>query len=426
MNGYEKINITDGINLMLIPKENFKTDIVTIYLKRQLSREEATKNSLLPSVLKSAVRGYDSPIKISKRLQELYGTNIGVSTDKMGERQVMSFRMYAAADMFLPENIFEDAFDMLRETVFDPYITESGFVKQYVDIEKQNLKEDILAKINNKAHYALERCIETMCESEPYSISEDGYIEDLDSIDEKNLFEHYKQVIKTSPIDIVVAGSFDKDKIVEAVKRMIQIEDYKPVQVKDEEIYKIPETRYVSEAMDVAQGKLVMGFRTNTAYSDENYYSLLMYSVVLGGGAHSKLFNNIREKHSLCYSIHSSLEKLKGLMFISAGIEIQNYDRTLKLINAELEDMKNAVITDEELSNSKSYITNNLRSLNDSLSSLIDFYYSMSLQSNNRTLEEIIAIINDITIDQIQDISKNIYLDTVYFLTGISAPADTI
>ncbi|CBH22025.1 conserved protein of unknown function [Acetoanaerobium sticklandii] len=420
MKGYEKININNGINLMLIPRDNYKTNIVTVYLKRPLNREEVTKNSLIPSVLKSATVGYPNPIAIAKKLQDLYGSTIGVSVDKMGERQVLSFRMYCVGDMYLPEPVFEDSLAMLKEIILHPLTKDGGFIKEYVDIEKTILEEDIKSKINNKGHYAVEKCIENMCKQEPFSISEDGYIEDLGEIDEKSLYSHYKEIIETSPIDIVIAGSFDRDEIIETVKSKFNFERKELVKIDNEQIYKKPEASYITEEMDINQGKLVLGLRTNMDYKDEKYYNLMMFSAVLGSGAHSKLFLNVREKHSLCYSIYSSLEKLKGLMFISAGIEISDYDKALELISKELDDMKQGNITSEELTNSKKFIINNLKSLNDNLSAFTDYYYSMSIQDSNRTIDDVINLVSKVEISDIVEVGKEIYLDTVYFLTGKS------
>lgn len=418
MIGYEKINIGHGINLMLINKENYKTNIATIYIKRPLKREEVTMNSLLPSVLKSGTKDYPSQREITVKMQELYGSNLGASVDKTGERQIMSFRLYTTADEFLPEPIFEEAFDILKKVVLDPKTIDDGFDPKFVDIEKENLREDINAKINNKGHYAVEKCIEHMCEGEPFSISEDGYIDDLDGINEKNLYKHYLNVIESSEIDIVIAGSFDRKKVIEIIQNTFSIKRESIIETKNEEIYKKPEPKFVEENLDITQGKLVMGFRTNMDFKNEKYYSLLMYSAILGGGAHSKMFLNIREKESLCYSIYSTLEKMKGLMFISAGIEISDYDKALELIYKEIDDMKNGNISKQEMENSRSYLVSNLRALNDSLSSLTDFYYNMSIQNTNRSLDDVIELVKKVKTEDVVEVAQDIYLDTVYFLKG--------
>ncbi len=80
--------------------------------------------------------------------------------------------------------------------------------------------------------------------------------------------------------------------------------------------------------MEITQGKLVMGYRANVDYADtDRYYALVVGSNVLGGGPHSKLFVNVREKESLCYYIFSSIEKYKSILFISSGIETKDYDK---------------------------------------------------------------------------------------------------
>lgn len=418
MIGYEKIQIGDGINLMLISKKNYKTNIATIYIKRPLSREEVTMNSLLPSVLKSGTKDFPSQREITIKMQELYGSNLGASVDKTGERQIMSFRLYTTSDDFLPEPVFEEAFDVLKNVILDPKIVNNGFDSKFVEIEKENLREDINAKINNKGHYAMEKCIEHMCEGEPFSISEDGYIEDIDNIDEKSLYSHYLKVISSSEIDIVIAGSFEREKVIEIIRNTFSIKRENIIKTRKEEIFKKSEPKFIEDNLDITQGKLVMGFRTNMDFKDEKYYALLMYSAILGGGAHSKMFLNIREKESLCYSIYSTLEKMKGLMFIGAGIEISDYDKALELIFKELNDMKSGVISLQELENSRRYIVSNLRALNDSLSSLTDFYYNMSIQDTNRSLDDVINFVKNVKIEDVVEVAQNIYLDTVYFLRG--------
>ena len=171
--------------------------------------------------------------------------------------------------------------------------------------------------------------------------------------------------------------------------------------------------------MDITQGKLVMGFRCNVDYKDEfKYYSLFVGSNVLGGGPHSKLFVNVREKESLCYYIYSSLEKYKTSMFISSGIESANYDKTIELIQEQLKYLKEGQISDEELLNSKSAIISSLKSIKDSIGGASDFYFSQTMGKTNSTVEKIIEMIEKITVEDIVDAVKNIELDTIYFLSN--------
>ncbi|MDO4720765.1 MAG: pitrilysin family protein [Peptostreptococcaceae bacterium] len=416
--GYEKIRIAEGIHLMLIPKDNYKSNVITVYIKRPLIREEATRNSLLPSVMRSATASWGSPAAIAKKLQSLYGTTTGVLAGKLGERHILSFRMTSAADRYLPQPVFREALGVMKEILTAPAVKEEGFLPEYLQIEKEILKEDILSKINDKGRYAVERCIEIMCENEPYGISGDGYIEDLDQITPRSLYEYYREVIRSSPIDIVVAGAFEREEVLQCIREIFSFERGNLIRIPAEDPNVAFESKKVEEAMDVTQGKLILAFRTGVDLLHEDYDAMLLANAVLGGGAHSKLFLNVREKHSLCYSIYSSMEKFKGLLMINAGIEIEDREKAKSLILEQLRDLQEGRISEEEIRNARQYMRNGLMSLKDSLYSLGDFYYNQSLRDKNITLEEMAENIASVSKEDILRAASKIRPDTEYFLTA--------
>jgi len=173
--------------------------------------------------------------------------------------------------------------------------------------------------------------------------------------------------------------------------------------------------------MSVSQGKLSLGFRTGTAPNDNDYYSLLVYNGILGGGIHSKLFQNVREKASLAYYAFSRLEKFKGLMVISSGIEIQNRKMAEDIIMDQLKEIENGNITDYEYSSTLKAIETGIKSLKDSQLHIVDFYLSQVVGGTEDTLDGIIGKIKKVTRQDVIDISKRIKLDTVYFLTAESS-----
>ena len=416
MNNLYKYKINDNVNMMYIENDKFKTNVVTVYFKRPLKREEVTKNSLLPYVLKSSTKTYKTPLELDIKMQELYSSSVSASVEKIGEKHIISFTLSLVSDRFLPDNITQDALELLKEIIFMPNVENDSFIKQYVDIEKQVLSEDIKAEINSKGKYAFNKATELMFENEPFSIRQDGYLEDLDSIDEKNLYEYYQEFIKTSPIDIVVAGQFEKDKVTNYIKEIFDIK-INPVVIEKEKIHEKKEFKQKEEKMDITQGKLVLGYTFGISPKDEDYYNFVTYVNILGGGAFSKLFANVREKHSLCYSIASTLQKVKGTMMITAGIEPENKQKTINLINEQIEDMKNGRITDIELDSAKRHYIHALTTLTDSLAALGDFYYAQSLSDTPRTIDEIIAIIERVGKDDIQKVAQKCQGELEYFLT---------
>ncbi|SHH12560.1 EF-P 5-aminopentanol modification-associated protein YfmF [Tepidibacter thalassicus] len=417
MDKVERINLGNGLNLTLINTDKFKTNLVSVYIQRVLDRKEVTKNALIPNVLKNGSRNYKTQREISTKLDDLYGASVFVDIIKKGEKQILSFKLSITNDLYLDEDIFEEGLNFLNDIVNNPLVEGDSFKTEYVEIEKNNLKDKIKSKINDKSRYSLHRCIEEMCKNEKFSIYEYGYEEDLKSIDGKNLYEHYKRIIKTSPIDIVVAGNFDKEAVIKHIKNIFKFERENIINIPREDIYINPNgVKNIVDKMDVTQGKIALGFRTNIDFKDEKYYPLMVYSSVLGGGPHSKLFINVREKESLCYYVYSMIEKYKSIMLISSGIEIENYDKALELIEQELEKMKKGEISQEEIENSKNSIINSIRSVSDSLNGLSDFYYSQGMSESSETLDSIMEKIKKVTKDEIVGVSNNIKLDTVYFL----------
>ena len=420
MKNNKTINLGKGINLTLIPEEKFKSNLVSIYIQRILDRDEVTMNALLPSIIKSGSEKYPSAREMSYHQDDLYGVSIGADSSKRGESQVITFKIISTDEEYLDEQIFKKVVKYLDEVVNHPLVIDGGFKEEYVAIEKENLKNRIESIINDKGRYAVEREREEMFKNEKYGISDLGYLEDIDKITAKGLYEHYVNIMKTSPIDIVVEGNFDEDEIVEIISNGFDFHRENIIEIpRADFIKKVDEIKVIKEEMDITQGKLVMGYRCNVDYKDEfKYYSLFVGSNVLGGGPHSKLFVNVREKESLCYYIYSSLEKYKTSMFISSGIESENYDKTVELIGEQLKSLKEGKISDEELLNSKSAIISSLKTIKDSLGGSSDFYFSQSMGGTNTTVEKIIEMIEKVTVSDIVETFKNIELDTIYFLSN--------
>ena len=417
LNKVDKVNICEGINLTIINAEKFKTNLVSVYIKRPLCREEVTKNSLLPELLKSGSSTYKSQREISNELDNMYGSSIYCDVSKKGENHVISFKLVLTNDNYLEESIFVNGLSFLNEMISNPLIENGGFKSEYLNIEKNNLKDRIESRINDKSRYSLERCMEEMFEGENFSIYEYGYVEDLKDINEQNLYEHYKNVLNSSEIDIVIVGDYEKESLVKCVRQIFKFERAEILKInRENDIKEEREVKNIEDKMNVTQGKLVLGYRTNVDYSHIDYYKMMVCSSILGGGPHSKLFINVREKESLCYYVYSMIEKYKSVMIISSGIEIENFEKAKELISLELKKITMGEISDEEIKNSKNSLINSIKGISDSINGLSDFNYGQSISKSDETLDTIIEKIQKVSIEDVVSVSSNIKLDTIYFL----------
>ena len=417
MKNLKTLEIGKNVKLTLIPESKFKTNLISVYIQRKLDRNEVTKNALLPGILKSGCNKYKTLGQLTDREEELYGSYLHAGASKRGESQVLGFSILSVNEKYLDEKILGQCIEFLNEIINNPLVIDGGFNEEYLNIEKEILKDSIMSIINDKGNYAMKRTNEIMFEGEPYSINGKGYIEDLDTIDRVGLYEHYKEVLKTSPIEIMIEGEFEETEVVELIKEKFQFDRGNIIDIPKEEYYKeVDKVKEVKETMDIAQGKLVMGYRCNVDYLDEEkYYSLLLGSRILGGGADSKLFINVREKESLCYTIYSTIQKSKSTMMVCSGIEAQNYEKTVNLVKEQK--LKDGDITESEISNAKIAFINSLNSLNDEIGRISDFYFSQSISKNKSDLDQIKNMINKSTKEDIVEAVKNIELDTIYFLS---------
>lgn len=417
MDKVKNINIQKGLNLIFIEDDRFKANVMGAYLTMPLKRDTVTKNSILPDILRSATATYPKKDLITRHLQNLYGSDIVAIPYKIGEKQSLSFRTLYPKAKYLDEPVDRDILDFLLEVIFNPYLVDGGFDPRYTAIEKSVLEEKINAIKNNKGKYAYDRCIKAMFEGEDYSISPKGYIEDIAEMTEKNLYTHYQDMIKKANYTFVFAGDFEEGAITEKITKYMKGKDLSPIDLSVEKKHKSTKIKDIEEKMDIVQGKLVLGYTSNISNADESYYDFLMGCNILGMGAHGKLFRNVREKHSLCYSISASPQREKGTMIVKSGIEHENKDRVVELINREIQDIKDGNITDEEFENAQKFYINQLRTMTDDLLSFSEFCYSQSITPNPKTVEQIIEIVKSTDKHKVSESLFDVKLDTKYFLT---------
>lgn len=419
---YKENELKQGIKLHTINTDKFKTNLMAIFLTTELSRRDVTKNALISAILRRGSKNMPTQEEISKQMEEMYGASFDCGLDKTGDNQVLKFYIETINDNFLPqqgEDMLKLAIEKLIEIVFNPYIENESFKEQYIEQEKNNIKQKIEGKIDNKARYALDRCIEEMYPDSPFGLYKFGYVEDLESINGNDLYSFYKDLINSCKIDIFVSGNIN-DKTIKIVEENENIQKLKERTPK----YVIPKIEkrdieekenVVTESMDVTQGKLVLGLDVDIEKEDLRYDTLI-YNSILGGTANSKMFQNVREKAHLAYVASSSYLRHKNNIFINCGIEIANYEKALELIKQQIEDMRNGEFTEEDIENAKKGIIATIKTIDDEQDTGISYYFGQELTKSNVSLDEYMDKINKVEKQDIINIAKKIKINTIYFL----------
>ena len=417
----KKQEIKQGIKLQTINTNRFKTNLVAVFLSLPITRENVTLNAVISSVLRRGSKNMPSQEEISQELENMYGASFDCGISKTGDNHILKFYLESINDKFLPqsgENMLKKSIEKLLEIIFNPLVENGKFKEEYVEQEKNNIKRRIEGKIDNKAKYALERCVEEMYKGEAYGLYRYGYIEDLSKIDAKSLYQYYKELINTCKIDIFVSGKIDSD-ILDMVKEnenIKKLNSREPKYIQTATIIKEKvEERVVSESMDVTQGKLIIGMDINIE-EEKKKYKVSVYNAILGGSATSKLFQEVREKASLAYSANSNFVRYKGNIMISCGIEIKNYEKAIEIIKKQLEDIKQGNFKDEELENSKKGIISAIKGIEDEQDTEITYYFGQELSENEINTQEYIEEIEKVTKEDVINVANSVNINTIYFL----------
>lgn len=386
---------------MLIKTNRFKTNLYAIFLTIPMKKEDATINSLIPAVLRRGTEKYPTQLEIEKRLEEMYGASFNCGVDKIGNYQVLKFYIEGLSDEYTEEK--QNIEELLKEIIYSPILENGYFKKEYVEQEKENLRLIIESRKDNKARYAYERCIEEMFENEPYGVYKYGTVEDVEKITPESLYNQYKKILKNAQIDVFGCGNQLEE---------IEIPHKNTIEIKNT----IHENKHkeIKEKADVTQGKLIIGLDT----PEENKQAITMYNAILGGGANSKLFQNVREKASLAYSAGSSYIRRINSIFIKTGIKNENYEKTLEIIKKQLQDMKQGNITDKEFRDAKQLIISSLKLIPEQQEDLIAFTYDQKIFGENQSIDEYISNISKVTKENVIEIAQKIDIDTIYFLYG--------
>ncbi len=413
-----------GVFYNHIKTDVFKTTSFSVNFVLPHRRETAAVYAVLPIILQRGCRTYPDRRAISRRLEELYGTALSVRSYKRGELRVINFAFNTINNAYLPKeesiDLFGEVLSLLSSILFDPLLEEGRFLSTYVESEIRNGKDAIRAAINNKTRYAFDRCVELMFADEAYGIPADGFLEDYDKITGEDLVNAYHSMLQESRIEIFYGGKEFPETaqplavgFVEKIKRS---EDVKLPPVTANAA--VREVRRFEESTPAEQGKLVMGFRTPIVGNHRDIVPFFVFNEIFGGSASSKLFMNVREKMSLCYSCSSTGDTAKGALLAYAGIDNENKDVTINEIIKQLDNVRQTDITDEEMHCAKQSLISGYQSLADSVSAMETWYLRRILCGYIEEPEDVIKRIESVTKDEVASVAKTVALDTVYFLKG--------
>jgi len=412
-------SLSPGVNLTALRTDRFHKGFFSVDLLRALSREDASRNALLMSVLRRGTRALPDMEKLSEAMEKLYGASVEPMMRQLGETLSIGFRAVFPDGRYIPgeEDILSQVIGLTGELLLDP-ATHGGLLRdEYVRSEGRNLHDRVEAEINNKRGYAIERMRELMFDGEPYGVYPLGDAEEALRIRNQALTRFYREALVASPIEMYYCGSAEGDRVADVVRRA-----FRGLPGGGER--RLPELgkkaggeelRHVTEEMDVEQGNLVIGFRRHRS-GDAGYPALAVFNELFGGGPASRLFLNVREKRSLCYYAGSSVDRYKEVMLVQAGIGFDRREETEEAVFAELADLSAGNIDPGELDTARKGVANGYLSALDSPGAICAFRMGQGLLGAGGDLRQFAGAALQVTAGDVGRVAAEFRPELSYFL----------
>lgn len=403
---YEKL-FMGSYNLHLIKTDKFKTNTIEIDFRSKVNDNNTIRN-LLKMVLLDSNNNYKTERDLVKATENLYDLKLISLTNRIGTNSNIAFKMRYLDEKYTEEGMNEESILFLLDIIFKPNIVDDGFDNEVVNRNKEKLKKSIISIKDNKLKYALLKLFETT-ENMPYSKNSFGDINELEKIDGKILYEYYKNMLKNDIIDIFIVGNIDFEKIKDIFREKFKVDTFKKSYY-DILVSELPRRKKMEKYVEydnVNQTQLTILCSLHNLTDYERQYVIRIYNEILGGSSNSMLFENVREKNSLCYYINSDVKAYDNILFIYSGISNDNIEKATKLIKKTMRDIENGNISDEVFKSAKETITSGIIASMDNPSGIINTYYAHELVGSS-LFEERIENFNKVTKEDVVNISKKI------------------
>lgn len=416
----ETIELLPGITLKCYRDNRFKKGCLSFQIVRAMRGEEAAMNALIPSVLLRGTEKNPTLRDITMRLDDLYGASVSPQVRRVGDYQTTGLYCSMIEDRFAltGDRVMANMFAFLKELLLESPLADGGFLPEFVESEKKNLISGIESELNDKRAYAMNKLFSSMCRNDSFGLPRMGKTEEVAAIDPVALYRHYRKILRESPILLFYVGSAAAQEVADCLMPVFRdLERCFTPLAPQTGFHDAPHTDDV-EIMDISQGKLCMGFSTPITNRMPEFPAMQLMNTIFGAGMTSKLFQNVREKQSLCYSIGSGYYGTKGIITVSAGIDFDKETQTRQEILRQLDACQKGEISAEELTAARQALISSLRGVHDSPSAIESYYATAALSGMPLTPETYIRAVTEVTPEQVIDAARKVTLHSTYFLKG--------
>lgn len=395
--------------ISIIPTKKFKDVVITLRFANQ-DQSKKTERALLALMLTDRSNKYNSKVKMNQKLDNMFGATLTSSVHNYGLAHVLDISLGVLNEKFVKADLFEDQIELLYELVYNPLLSLDVFNEA-----KQVLRDMLLRETDNLSSYTTKQALKLAGQGFPLAYDRLGNLDSLDKITLDDIKNEMKSLLVNDVLNIIVVGDVKTEKTNDLLNKYF-VDNNKHTTFKSNYLLTSDIVKEETEKRDTQQAYMTIVYNTNTLNVNEDYWALQLMSMILGGLPNSFLFQEVREKRSLCYTIRSTVKGYDGVMYISAGVRLDSIDEAIKITLAQVERLLANEFSDELFESAKSMLIDSVYKTDDSNRRMIDSQYRKIILNEDVDTNELVAIIKNISRTQILAVARNLRLNTIYKL----------
>ncbi len=413
-------NPQKDLHVKVLPTTKFKTTTITLKFMAPLDSQTMTARSILSKILVRATKQWPSDKDFNRHLSHLYGAYVNSFVSKFKDKHVITISLELVNERYLKDQtpLFEKGLELLKEMIYNPLISDNKFDETFVAQEKSLLSKKLNAMIDNKSQISFLNLLKYMFGEQPYRHLATGQVEYIADITSENLYHTYQSMLENDYCAVYVVGNVDEQQVKSQIQTYFNINSFSFELSQSTPIGQDHNTpQVIVETDDVDQAKLNMGFKLPAKYGDPEYFAMIVFNVMFGGDPSSVLFNEVREKQSLAYSIHSQIDAKNGFLFVLSGVSTDKYEIAKETIVSEFEKFQQGDFEEEKIALAKKVILSQRQESHDRAKSIIEIMNNNILLDEPMSEESYISGIQNVNKSDIQQLAQATTLDTIYILT---------
>lgn len=396
---YSKATLNNGIRLLTIPIPSVKSATLAFYVatgSRYESPEISGISHFLEHMLFKGSRVYPTAKDIFSSVERMGGVLNGWTDTEA-----------TAYWIKVPSDYVNKALEILTDMVFHSLID-----KKELEKERQVILEEVARSNDQPDELAFKNLEGLLWPNQSLGRPILGSLESLNKINQEIIVDYWHGQYTGPNIVFGVSGDFNQEAVTDYLSSKIPDDLNKnPLLSWEKEVVNQNKPNLMSINKNTDQTHLSLGYRS-LSIDDPKRFASSVLNAILGGGASSRLFQNIRENLGLAYAIGSEVLFLRdtGETVIQAGLNTGKTERALEETLKEIKQIRNNRVESEELNRAKEMLKGHfLLGLEDS-HSVLDFFMRQEISTGKILIpDQVTEKINQVTVEDIEDVARRVF-----------------